>query len=63
MGGVDNLLYNKSYSFAIRIVNAYKFLSKEKNEYVLSKQLLRSDTAIGVLIREANLLKAAQTLQ
>ncbi len=53
MSGVDNLLYNKSYSFAIRVVNAYKFLTKEKNEYVLSKQLLRSGTAIGALIREA----------
>lgn len=53
MSGVDNLLYNKSYSFAIRVVNAYKFLTKEKNEYVLSKQLLRSGTAIGTLIREA----------
>ena len=53
MSGVDNLLYNKSYSFAIRVVNAYKFLTKEKNEYVLSKQLLRSGTPIGALIREA----------
>lgn len=53
MSGVDNLLYNKSYSFAIRVVNAYKFLTKEKNEYVLSKQLLRNGTAIGALIREA----------
>lgn len=46
------ILGDKTYSFAIRIINAYKFLSKE-GEYVLSKQLLRSGTAIGALCREA----------
>ena len=44
---------NKSFSFAIRIVKAYKFLTEEKKEYVMSKQLLRSGTAIGALHREA----------
>jgi len=43
----------KSYKFALRIVNAYIFLSKEKQEFVLSKQLLRSGTAIGALISES----------
>ena len=42
----------KTYNFAIRIVKLSKFL-RESNEYVLSKQLLRSGTAIGALIREA----------
>ena len=42
----------KSYAFAIRIVNAYKILCRN-NEFVLSKQLLRSGTAIGALCSEA----------
>jgi len=44
---------NKSYIFAIRIIKAYKFLNSEQREFVLSKQMLRSGTAIGALIREA----------
>ncbi len=48
-----NVLKDKSFQFAIRIVNLYKYLAAEKNEYVLSKQLLRSGTAIGALQREA----------
>jgi four helix bundle protein len=43
----------KSYSFAIRIIKAYKFLNSEQKEFVLSKQMLCSGTAIGALIREA----------
>ena len=49
----ENVLKDKSFAFALRVVKAYKFLAKEKNEYVLSKQLLRSGTAIGALVREA----------
>ncbi len=49
----ENILKNKSFDFAIRIVNLFKYLTTEKNEYVLSKQLLRSGTAIGALVREA----------
>ena len=48
-----NIIYNKSYDFTLRIVKLYKFLSKEHKEYILSKQLLRSGTSIGALIREA----------
>ena len=48
-----NILKEKSFDFAVRIVNLYKFLINEKKEYVLSKQLLRSGTAIGALYREA----------
>ena len=48
----DNLIVEKSKSFALRIVKAYKFLV-EKNEYVLSKQMLRSGTSIGANVREA----------
>ncbi|HEY9825780.1 MAG TPA: four helix bundle protein [Stenomitos sp.] len=46
-------LRNKSFAFAVRIVNLYKYLCSSKQEYVLSKQLLRSGTAIGALVREA----------
>jgi four helix bundle protein len=50
----DNNLYDKSYKFAIRIVKAYQFLSDQKREFVLSKQLLRSGTSIGANVAEAN---------
>lgn len=46
-------LQNKSYSFAIRIVKLSQFLQEEKREFVLTKQILRSGTSIGALIREA----------
>lgn len=49
-----NNLYDKAYAFAIRIVKGYQFLSKEKREFILSKQLLRSGTSIGANIAEAN---------
>ena len=50
----DNIVRDKSYAFAIRIVNAYKFLTNDQKEYVLSKQMLRSGTAIGALVAEAH---------
>ena len=49
----ESILREKSYLFAIRIVKLSQCLQTEKKEYVLSKQLLRSGTAIGALIREA----------
>ena len=49
----DNVVQIKSYAFAVRIVNVYKYLSEEKKEYVLSKQLLRCGTSIGANIEEA----------
>ena len=49
----ENLLKIKSYAFAIRIVKLSQFLQTEKKEFVLSKQVLRSGTAIGALNREA----------
>ena len=49
----NNVIVEKSMDFAIRIVNLYKYLCKEKNEFVLSKQLLRSGTSVGANIREA----------
>ena len=50
----ENIIRTKSYAFAIRIVNAYKFLVDTKKEFILSKQLLRSGTAIGALVAEAH---------
>ncbi|MEO7658017.1 MAG: four helix bundle protein [Pyrinomonadaceae bacterium] len=50
----ENVLKDKSYRFALRIVNLYKHLSVEKKEYVLSKQVLRSGTSVGANITEAN---------
>ena len=49
----ENIIKNKSFAFALRIVKAYQFLCEQKKEYVLSKQLLRSGTAIGAMVREA----------
>ena len=49
----DNILYSKSMAFAIRCVNLCKYLTTEKKEFVLSKQLLRSGTSIGANIRES----------
>ncbi len=48
-----NPVVDKSFAFAVKIVNACKKLNSEKKEFVLSKQLLRSGTAIGALIRES----------
>jgi four helix bundle protein len=48
-----NLIKDKSFDFALQIIKLYKKLVNEKKEYVLSKQLLRSGTAVGALIREA----------
>jgi len=49
----ENVVKDKSYAFALRIVNLCRYLSGVQNEYVLSKQVLRSGTSIGALIREA----------
>ena len=49
----NNAIVEKSFEFAVRIVNLYKFLTKEQKEYVLSKQLLRCGTSIGANVSEA----------
>ncbi|QQS28042.1 MAG: four helix bundle protein [Sphingobacteriales bacterium] len=49
----DNIIQQKSFAFAIRIVNVYKHLITVKKEFVLSKQLLRSATSIGANIEES----------
>lgn len=49
----DNIIQQKTFAFAIRIVNVYKYLTAEKKEFVLSKQLLRSGTSIGANVEES----------
>ena len=49
----ENVVKDKSYKFAVRIVGLYKYLANEKKEYVLSRQVLRSGTSIGANIKEA----------
>ena len=50
---MDNAVVVKSKAFAIRIVGAFKYLTQEKCEFVMSKQLLRSGTSIGANVKEA----------
>ena len=55
----ENLVKDKSFAFAIRVVRLYKILCEERKEYVLSKQVLRSGTAIGALVRESEHAQSA----
>ncbi len=50
----ENIIYDKSKQFSLRILNLYKFLCEEKREYIISKQVFRSGTSIGANVREAN---------
>jgi len=50
---MENILKDKSYVFALRVVKLAQYLNTNKKEYVLSKQVLRSGTAIGALVSEA----------
>lgn len=49
----ENVVLEKSYRFAVRIVRLYQHVSDEKKEYVLSKQVLRSGTSVGANVEEA----------
>lgn len=49
----DNIAFEKSSNFALRIIKLYKYLCDKKNEYVLSKQILRSGTSIGANLAES----------
>lgn len=53
MDNNENFAGKRSQNFAVRIVNLYKYLTEEKNEYVMSKQILRSGTSIGANLAEA----------
>ena len=50
---MENILKEKSFSFALRVVKLSQYLISEKKEYILSKQVLRSGTSIGALVCEA----------
>ena len=49
----ENIIVAKSYAFAVRCVNLYKFLYEEKKDYTIGRQLLRSGTSIGANVKEA----------
>ena len=49
----ENIVKDKSFAFSLRVIKLAKYLEGKKREYVLSKQILRSGTAIGALVREA----------
>ena len=49
----DNLIQQKSFAFALRTVHLYRYLTNEKKEFVLAKQVLRSGTSVGANIEEA----------
>jgi four helix bundle protein len=53
MNNGKNILREKSYAFALKIVELSKELNEQKKEYILSKQILRSGTSIGAIIRES----------
>ena len=55
----DSLLHQKSYSFALRVIQMTRFLMETKHEFILNKQVLRSGTAIGALIREAEFAQSS----
>lgn len=49
----ENIVKSKSFVFAVKIVNTYKELAYKQKEFVLSKQVLRSGTSVGAMVREA----------
>lgn len=49
----DNITRDKTFAFALRIIKLGKYLTEEKREFILSKQIIRSGTAVGALVREA----------
>ena len=49
----DNIIVDKSKKFALRIIRLWEYLSTEKHEYVLSKQILKSGTSIGANVKES----------
>ena len=49
----ENIIIDKTFEFSIRIIELYKYLTIEKKEYILSKQLLKSATSIGANVEES----------
>jgi four helix bundle protein len=50
----ENVIKTKSFAFALRIIKLYQYLQTEKKEYILSKQLMRSGTSVGAMVRESD---------
>lgn len=48
-----NNIRDKSFAFAVRMVQLFKYLQSDKREYIMSKQLMRSGTSVGAMVREA----------
>ena len=57
---MESVLRDKSYLFALRVVKLRKYLIRQHREYILSKQILRSGTSIGALVREAQYAQSAK---
>jgi four helix bundle protein len=55
-----NILKEKSFLFAVRVINLYKYLKKKHGEYIISQQLIRSGTSIGALVREAEFAESTK---
>ena len=53
MGKENNVVKEKSFAFAVRSVKLYRVLNEERNEHILSKQMMRSATSIGAMVRES----------
>ncbi len=51
----ENVVKNKSFAFAVRVVRLYQFLCNDKKEFILSKQLMRSGTSVGAMVRGLNM--------
>ena len=49
----ENILRDKSFAFSVRVVRVYQFLTKDRQEWTLSKQVLRCGTSIGAMVRES----------
>lgn len=56
----ENVILEKSFAFALRIVKLYQYLCDEKREYVISKQLLTAGTYIGQHVKEATAAESKQ---
>ena len=54
----ESILKNKSYQFAVQLVKLAQTLQNDRKEYVLSKQILRSGTAVGAIIREGEFVQS-----
>ena len=59
----ENVIYNLSKKFALRIIKLYKFLCDEKKEFVISKQLYRSATSIGANIAESTIINIVNKIE